>query len=489
MTGQKMKRIIFIAILAMAFLQGQAQKETNWWYFGSNAGLNFNNLQSVTSSSGVATPNLPTPVTGPINTSEGCFTLSDGNGNLLMSSDGMTVYNKNNIIMDNGSGLLGGSSATQSGIVVPYPGIASQYYIITVAQDLGANGIRYNLVDLSQNSGLGKVVSKNLSLKAGASYENIAAVPNKARDKYWIINRTAKVFYVWSITSSGISTAPTTTYTANNITVCASAPYAGVMKFSPDLTRFVAATYNCNSIISGEFDNDTGIISNVQELSMPYRTYGIEFSPSGEWIFIGSDTSTGYSIKWNDLRKGTNASISLGKNCVNFQLALDKRIYAIERGTRNLHVLMNPDNGGTDIRSFNNYLTSNAIYGLPTFATSFFSAEGKEKSFVCTGNDFRYTVEVSMSGPVSDQPTKLVWNFGDGSATVTQTIVTNQTTYKQIHNYAATGKYTITITPYKANGTALSAVTLPANVVDCVFKTNRMIRTDLQNTATKAVNR
>lgn len=47
MTGQKMKRIIFIAILAMAFLQGQAQKETYNWTFGYGCGLTWNTTRSI----------------------------------------------------------------------------------------------------------------------------------------------------------------------------------------------------------------------------------------------------------------------------------------------------------------------------------------------------------------------------------------------------------------------------------------------------------
>ena len=121
--------------------------------------------------------------------------------------------------------------------------------------------------------------------------------------------------------------------------------------------------------------------------------------------------------------------------------------------------------------------------GLPSFAASWFAAEVKEKSFLCVGNDFKYTVEITMSGVPADQPTTLEWDFGDGTTKVNQTLVSGTTTYKQTHNYTATGKYTITITPRKADGTGLAKTTLPANVVDCVFKTNRMIRTDLLNTA------
>ncbi len=66
-----------------------AQKEANIWYFGRNAGIDFN-----------TTP--PTALTdGEINTLEGCTTFSDKNGNLLFyvgapnsTSNLLTVWDK-----------------------------------------------------------------------------------------------------------------------------------------------------------------------------------------------------------------------------------------------------------------------------------------------------------------------------------------------------------------------------------------------------------
>ena len=484
-----MKRIIFIAILAMAFLQGQAQKETNLWYFGKNVGLNFNNLQTKIATDASSVPNIPTMVKGPINTIEGCFTLSDGNGNLLMSSDGSTVYNANNVVMHNGTGLLGNSSASQSGIVVPMPGNTDKYYIISVNAESSSTGVNYSIVDMSQQGGLGSVITKNVNLLSGQRGENIMAIPNAANDAYWLIHRDRTTFYIWKITSVGISFVGMTNFTAslptsNTITV-------GYLTASPDYTKIAAVSLKNFSLVA-DFDNATGAITNVKVRQDINNVYKIEFSPSQEWLIIACNWDGGalYSIKLNDFISGGVMSTIYNERISCIQKHTDGRMYGTGYNSdRALFVIMNPDNGGTIVKKIANFFSSDPQWGLPTFATGYLTLEGKEKSFVCTGNDFRYTVEVSMSGPVSDQPTKLVWDFGDGSATVTQNIVSDQTIYKQIHNYATTGKYTITIIPYKANGAALSKITLPANVIDCVFKTNRMIRTDLQNTATKAVNR
>ncbi len=91
----------------------QAQKSAYTWYFGINAGIDFKTTKSFTATSGTVVTNVPIPLTGPINTYEGCFSYSDRlTGNVMMSSDGRTVYNKNGAAMPNGTGLLGNPSST-----------------------------------------------------------------------------------------------------------------------------------------------------------------------------------------------------------------------------------------------------------------------------------------------------------------------------------------------------------------------------------------
>jgi hypothetical protein len=68
-------------ILLFLTLYTFSQKEANFWYFGRNAGIDFTN-------------GAPTALTnGQLNTSEGCSTISDADGNLLFYSDGTTLYN------------------------------------------------------------------------------------------------------------------------------------------------------------------------------------------------------------------------------------------------------------------------------------------------------------------------------------------------------------------------------------------------------------
>ena len=60
-----------------------AQKEGNIWYFGNNAGLDFNT-------------NPPTVLSnGAMHAPEGSSSISDATGNFLFYTDGASIWNRN----------------------------------------------------------------------------------------------------------------------------------------------------------------------------------------------------------------------------------------------------------------------------------------------------------------------------------------------------------------------------------------------------------
>lgn len=485
-------------LMLLCAINLSAQKEANWWHFGSNAGLNFNILQNGTPTTGGTVSNIPRAVTGPLNTWEGCFTISDTNGNLMMSGDGSTIWNKNNLVMPNATGLGGNSSATQSGIIIPIPGSKTRYYSLSVDYERHAGGIQYAIIDMSLNGGLGGIITKNQKLLASPTDENIAAVRKINSENWWLVHKkqnttTGVTIYVWEVTPSGISSSPNT-YNYNF--TLGTSNGVGILKFSSDGSRFVSTNYGGNNIIFGNFNPVTGIPSNVDRVDWGTNTYGIEFSPIGNYVytcFVQSTTrlTTTYQIPWNSLKnKSITDRIALPFQASNIQLGLDGRIYGVRDVTRNLYVILEPEKKGLacDMRQFTNYLTNNAGLGLPTFSASFFNTKISGNSFACRGNNLQYTVEISFAGPVVDHPVRLEWNWGDGTTTQNQPIVSEQTIYKLGHNYTIPGTYTITVTPYKTGNIALNPVRTNITAINCKLKVNRMIRLNLPNTAEQNIN-
>ncbi|PXV62091.1 hypothetical protein CLV62_12246 [Dysgonomonas alginatilytica] len=493
-----MKKIVFLFLLAVSCFQAQAQKEAANWFFGSGCGLDFINTVTKNDASSVAVTDVPTNQSSPLSTYEGCFSLSDSDGRIIVFSDGMRVYNKDKALI--ASGLRGNSSSAQSGILIPWPEKPGFYFIISNAQSgTGSGGIFYSVFDAAGNSGNGLVTNINTALKTTGYvtttnlYENVTSVKHDNGTDYWLLNRTGQYMFAWLITKNGfVNLEPTAITTIPGTVSTIPMVSEGYMKMSPDGKQICHANIDApnGEVLLADFDNSTGKISNIK-LRNIYpggnsalgRIYGVEFSPSGKNMFISQLNGGLYVIPTAEFMTATPKLITSLIGIV--QTGPDGRLYGIIKSGKRLGIIPNPEDDIPNIKIhlFENYLTGTAEWGLPTFVASFFNAKAVDKSFVCVGNDFKYTVEISMSGAIADQPTKLEWNFGDGSAKVNQTIVSGTTIYKQTHNYTATGKYNITITPYKSNGAALSPVTLPANVTDCIFRTNRMIRTDLLNTA------
>ena len=184
--------VIFLLLSFVCFSQRQA----NIWYFGNNAGLDFNS---------------GTPVAlldGALSTLEGCATISDADGNLLFYTDGTTVYNRDHAIMLNGTGLNGDPSSTHSAIIVPRPENANIYYIFT-APAVGESmlGMEYSEVDMTLDGGLGGVTSiKNISL-TGLVTEKLTAIRSSIANEYWVVGHLfdSDEFVSFNISSFGVN--------------------------------------------------------------------------------------------------------------------------------------------------------------------------------------------------------------------------------------------------------------------------------------------
>lgn len=504
-----MKKIIILFVFGLLLIPDMlAQKEANNWAFGQNIGLTWNTTQSLTATGLLGTTNatldgLPTYMYTSIVTQEGCFSLSDKNGNLLFYSDGKTIWNKNNVAMANGTGLTGHDSSAQSGIILPYPGSADKY--IAVAININwTNGLSCSVIDMTLDGGLGDVVSgqKNIALSGGSGGigESVTSIRHANGVDYWVVapgRGTPSYLNAWLVTSSGVeATTPVVTQAPSGVTITQTSA-CGYIKFTADGKHF-AWGGNDATFMYGDFDNSTGQFSNLRKVAGLVNTYGLEFSPSMKYLYIGG-TKVLYVFDFDALLATSDPTtvtpkyFSFGVDRNTPQLAPDGRIYMCAYQQRYLYVIDNPDEYD-NLKIYqlpNTFLgtTGQCRIGLPSFAASWFNIVAKASPFVCTENSSKLSLTLSLIGV--DIPDRLVWDFGDGSATVTQSVgvTTGTVTFSQYHTYDAVGAYTIVITPYKADGTELAKTEIEMDVKDCEIRTNRMIRQDLQNSVTKTINR
>src|SRR5690606_14062625 len=101
------KSYVFSFLISLS-ISTFSQESFNW-YFGERAALSFHT-------------NPPSIILGSsMTTYEGSASISDTAGNLLFYTNGFRVYDRNNSIMPNGNGLMGGLSSTNSCIILLKP--------------------------------------------------------------------------------------------------------------------------------------------------------------------------------------------------------------------------------------------------------------------------------------------------------------------------------------------------------------------------------
>ncbi len=383
----------FCILIILTSLGAQAQGEANIWYFGENAGLDFNDCD-------------PFAITdGELNTIEGCSSFSDANGNLLFYSDGITVWNKEHGVMPNGSDLLGDPSSSQSAMIIPKPRSTTIYYIFTV-DDASEGGFNYYTIDMTEDDGLGDIIEGPIDLsdgRFGTWSEKVAAVKGAESGTFWVVSYVYPDFYAYLVTSDGVDTSPRTSNASFNAT-----DRRGYLKISPDGTKLAIAHQMEDGFLLYDFNDATGRVSN--QLNLPLitegnRPYGVEFSPNSQKLYVVASNDAFNSLidppeEQEDLEHFStlfqfDTSLSSGSDIVNsrviihesnlfrgaLQLGPDKKIYrslsySYTEGVPLLGVIDNPNNAGIAC----NYdhisvglLGNLSTQGLPPFIASIFS--------------------------------------------------------------------------------------------------------------------
>ena len=313
-----------------------------YWYFGANAGLNFNT-------------DPPTILTnGMINTMEGCATISNTSGNLLFSTDGINVYDNTNTLMPNGTGLLGDPSSTESSIIVPAPGNINQYYIFTVSADYsGTNtNVTFSIVDMTLNSGKGDVVTsgKNSVLLLHTD-EVVTAIPASNGNYYWIVTKEqlSNSYYAYQLTTSGINTS-TPVITNIGVTTINDGEGGGAigyMKSNSAGTKIVHVYYDnvnsgSNNVDVFDFNASTGVLSNYNAVDNLATPYGCEFSPNGSLLYVASFMNTGI-YQYDLTNSNAKYKVSASTTAADMQNAPNGKIYIANFGVTNLDIIANPN--------------------------------------------------------------------------------------------------------------------------------------------------
>jgi hypothetical protein len=451
--SKTLKKYILLLVILSATFAVFSQKQANFWYFGDYAGVSF-------------AMGAPVALTdGALSTGEGCSSISTPSGTLEFYTDGRFVYNREHDQMPHGSGLLGHSSSTQSGIIVPKPGSSTQYYIFTVdAKDNGlAAGLCYSRVDMTLDGGLGDVVTteKNVSLLP-YSCEKVTAVGHSNGLSIWVITHQwgTDAYYAYEVTTTGVNVTPVISHTGPVISGDLEAS-KGYLKVSPDGSTIGIANNTAFNISISNFSNLSG---NVSHLVTDYNyvnpggqdpggPYGVEFSPNSNFLYIGEWKANRriwqYDVSSGDPETILESKVMVGSVAQNadpigaLQLGPDNRMYIARQNSPYLSRINSPNISGTGCGFVDNALNlsgRDCNYGLPPFIQSFFylSADYYWDIPACDGTPVQFYTSAS------DTPDSVKWNFGDPASGPENT----STLLNPTHLYTGTGNFWVTIVVY-----------------------------------------
>ena len=471
MNRSKILGILLLCFVAKGLI---SQGENNNWYFGNGAGISFNTTPSSMLSNGANMASF-----------EGVASISCPNGNLLFYTDGYTIFNKNHVMMGNGNGINGCESSAQNVIIVPQPQTPNIFYVFTVpAGCVINNGFQYSIVDLSLNSGLGGVTSKNVLINGITTQgEKITSTLHGNGIDVWISieNYATNNIEMYLLTSSGLNTTPV----VSSIIIPGVAgpgiflnPVSSLstLKFSKDGTKFInfiqksvrrgPTTDYYNYLEIFDFNKTTGVLTLFDTVLLPYQTSatypnsykgsGVEFSADGSKVYF-TYNNIGYAPDLGKLYQvditTTNITASLitiatgPGDFLYMQRGPDDKIYVNQHSTWDIVGIINNPNisgGGYTYSHFNYSATGKTVRtGFPQLIAGFITSPYlSDYTYVdtCFNQNTSFTLITNVPSDVDS----VKWDFDDLTTGVNNTSVLQN----PFHTFSSPGIYNVELLIY-----------------------------------------
>jgi hypothetical protein len=404
-----------------------SQKErANIWYMNLGWGLDFNTLP-------------PTVITnGAFIDGTSFASICDNFGNLLFYTDGVNIYNKDHQVMENGENIDDIYNRYRSVLITPKPLSNNVYYLFQ-------NGSEFiSIIDLTYNTGLGKVIQRPTYFPWYALLSNSSIIQKTGTDYYWQIVPSGS-FYPSTIagcngliaeliTENGISLYIQTCFYDQHLIGCQK------IKMSPVGNKLAAMRQweGVKEIFLVDFNNSTGVFSNKIVVN-GYFGSDLSFSPDGSKLYFSeNDTKHLYQLNITNLN-----IIDLGYYKINsLQLAPNGKIYFAKDST--VGVIHCPNNLGINCNIESNYINIPPDYGLtefPSFVESWFA--NVISLTIIADKEICLHSSINFSYCSNNLVQSVVWDFGDSQTSIG---------FSPTHTYESSGTYTVTLTGTYING-------------------------------------
>ncbi|MBU2914309.1 PKD domain-containing protein [Reichenbachiella agariperforans] len=416
----------------------------NQWYFGENAGIDFNDPNGTVA---ITDANL---MTSP----QAASSVSDLNGDLLFYTNGVTVWNKEHQIMVNGTNIGGDSTSMQGAMIMPFPGDSTTFYVFTSDPVYGDNtyNMRYSIVDMKQDVMRGAVVQKNLPFFTNST-ERMTGV-GLGQGLSWLITHEFgnNQFKSYPVTATGIGE-PLTSAAGSVLRLDEEKNATAEMQVAQAGNYIAMAIQDTNENYIELFEIDTfGVVSQIAKIDveepLPALIYGVEFSSGAEKLYVTTH-SNGSKLLQYDLDSiqaptaeadimatkyelGASASLEFGA----LQTGADAVIYMAIEGQTTIGTINSPaaddDLAGFVVDGFDLEGRTSRL-GLPNFAQTVPLTAMQPGALVtnaCLGQ------ETIFDGSGTSIIDNYLWTFDDGTSAAVE-----DTT----HLYNLTGIYNVSL--------------------------------------------
>jgi len=446
-----------------------AQKETSHWFLTDQNWIKFN------PGGGVSNQPPPNVMFG----AGSAASIADTAGNLLFFATGFMVYDKNKNPMPSYSNplLLGNSELKIASI----PNQPNKYYLFYINQQAfpGNKTLKYSIIDMSLNSGLGDVVSQDILVDTIIS-SAYTLVSKPSSPDYWIVTHrhATDSFFSRLVTSSGINSTPVKSkagmnlFSSEYVFLDLRASHDGKMLAGFAYTNYTTLfAYTVRFIEVFNFNGTTGVVSNkVKTRSIPgyfVSTGQVEFSPDNKLLYgleslvidglqpcgFGAGAITQYNLCYTDSTRFTDSSMTVGSTFSfcwliawgKMQMGRDKKIYMPYAPSSILSRIEYPNRiGSSCIVNFQYHLLNNQSNAdVPKFFHRY-TEKAIKNNIVYTGGCFPGPIQFDIT---NDTITSFQWNFGDPASGAANT----STLQSPQHQFSSPGIYTVTANLYNSN--------------------------------------
>ena len=423
---------------------------------------------------------IPLELEKGISMSNTVASISDKIGNLLFYTNGISVYNANNEVMENGDSINPidfslsyynhGLTIIQGAIIIPHPKNDSLYYIFhepdnwNVEISAHVPQLYYSLVNIELDNGLGKIIDKNhLILEDTLLRGKLTATRHANGRDWWLITGEQDIYtnvlYQFLITPDSIinigkkDVGPGIVYDV---------PSVGNALFTPDGSKYIRHDIRFdpwNVIDIYDFDRCTGEFFHLEHIELNDTSFlygGSVVSPDSRYLYaVTNNIIYQFDLLASDI-EFTKTVVAEYDGFVGLffgtvfgtpQLAPDGTIYIASVSDTVMHRIRTPNQYGlaSHVEQHSVHLPKINQKSIPNFPNyrlgpldgSPCDTLGLDNHPLAGFTYFAEELAVTFSDNSYYRPEEWGWDFGDGSSS---------TERNPVHSYGAPGEYHVCLT-------------------------------------------